>query len=190
MKKLSLYAFLGLIWCNVGFTQQLNLTDLKLNENINNYFFNQEITEYSHEGDGYGIDSAYSVLFIPKSKLKNKEYDSITIAFDNKSKKIVYYAGFVEKFKNLNKCLEYRDKQITKNKNKYLLKNPQDQTSTHNDGMIQKTIRFSQLYSSAAFSCDYLENTKNSRVDYRFDVLTDKFNKWVMNLEKTITTAN
>ena len=56
--------------------------------------------------------------------------------------------------------------------------------------MIQKTIRFSQLYSSAAFSCDYLENTKNSRVDYRFDVLTDKFNKWVMNLEKTITTAN
>ena len=54
--------------------------------NINNYFFNQEITEYNYEGDGYGTDSVYSVLFIPQSKLKNKEYDLITIAFNNKSK--------------------------------------------------------------------------------------------------------
>ena len=174
--------------CNVGFTQQLALTDLKLNEKINNYFFNQEITEYSYEGDGYGTNSIYSVLFIPKSKLKNKEYNSLTIAFDNKSKKIVYYAGFVEKFKNLNKCLEYRDKQVSENKNKFLLQNRDDQTNTHDNGLIQKTIRFSKINSSAAFSCDYFEDEKNSRVDYRFDVLTDKFNIWVMELNKTKTT--
>ena len=100
--------------CNVGFASTLiSLKDLKLNENINNYFFNQEITEYNYEGEGYGTDSLYSVLFIPQSKLKDKEYDSITISFNNKSKKISYYAGFVEKFKNLNKCLEYRDKQVS-----------------------------------------------------------------------------
>ena len=188
MKKLSLYIFLGLMCCNVGFTQQLALTDLKLNEKINNYFFNQEITEYSYEGEGYGTNSIYSVLFIPQSKLKNKEYNSITIAFDNKSKKIVYYAGFVENFKNLNKCLEYRDKQVSENKNKFLLQNRDDQTNTHDNGLIQKTIRFSKINSSAAFSCDYFEDEKNSRVDYRFDVLTDKFNIWVMELNKTKTT--
>jgi hypothetical protein len=146
--------------CNVGSTQQLALTDLKLNEKINNYFFNQEITDYN----------------------------SITIAFDNKSKKIVYYAGFVENFKNLNKCLEYRDKQLSENKNKFLLQNRDDQTNTHDNGLIQKTIRFYKINSSAAFSCDYFEEEKNSRVDYRFDVLTDKFNTWVMELNKTKTT--
>ena len=189
MKKLSLYIFLGLMWCNVGFASTLiSLKDLKLNENINNYFFNQEITEYSYEGAGYGTDSLYSVLFIPQSKLKDKEYDSITISFNNKSKKISYYAGFVEKFKNLNKCLEYRDKQVSKNKYKFLLHDRENQTNTHNDGMVQKTIRFISIKSSAAFSCDYFEDEKNSRADYRFDVLTDEFNTWVMKLNNTETT--
>jgi len=175
--------------CNAAFASTLiSLKDLKLNENINNYFFNQEITEYNYEGSGYGTDSLYSVLFIPQSKLKNKEYDSITIAFNNKSKKINYYAGFVEKFKNLNKCLEYRDKEVSKNKYKFLLHDRDDQTNTHSDGMIQKTVRFNSIKSSAAFSCDYFEGEKNSRVDYRFDVLTDKFNNWIQKLNKTETT--
>tara|TARA_B100000965_G_C19426139_1_gene684371 strand:+ start:332 stop:904 length:573 start_codon:yes stop_codon:yes gene_type:complete len=189
MKKLFLYVFLVLIWCNVGFTATLiSLADLKLNENINNYFFNQEITEYNYEGEGYGTDSVYSVLFIPQSKLKNKEYDSITIAINNNSKKISYYAGFVEKFKNLNKCLEYRDKQVLKNKYKFLLHDRDDQTNTHSDGLIQKTVRFISIKSSAAFSCDYFEDQKNSNVNYRFDVLTDEFNNWVQKLNKTETT--
>ena len=177
------------MFCNVGFASTLiSLKDLKLNENINNYFFNQEITEYNYEGNGYGTDSVYSVLFIPQSKLKNKEYDSITIAFNNKSKKISYYAGFVENFKNLDKCLEYRDKQVSENKYKFLLHDREDQTNTHSDGIIQKTVRFFSIKSAAGFSCDYFEDEKNFRVDYRFDVLTDEFNTWVVNLNKTETT--
>ena len=100
MKKLLCYVFFSLIFCNAGLTASLiSLKDLKLNENINNYFFNQEITEFSYEGDGYGTNSEYSVIFIPQSKLKNKEYDGLTVSFNNKSKKISYYAGFVQKFK-------------------------------------------------------------------------------------------
>ena len=189
MRKLFPYIFPILMLCNVGFASTLiSLKDLKLNENINNYFFNQEITEYNYEGEGYGTDSLYSVLFIPQSKLKDKEYDAITISFNNKSKKISYYAGFVQKFKNLNKCLEYRDRQVSENKYKFLLHDRDDQTNTHKDGMVQKTVRFISIKSSAAFSCDYFEDEKNSRVDYRFDVLTDEFNTWVMKLEKTETT--
>ena len=189
MKKLLCYVFLSLIFCNAGFTSSLiSLKDLKLNENINNYFFNQEITEFSYEGDGYGTNSEYSVIFIPQSKLKNKEYDGLTISFNNKSKRISYYAGFVQKFKNLNKCLEYRDKQVTENKYKFLLHDRRNETNTHRDGLIQKTVRFISLNSAAAFHCEYFEDEINSRVDYRTDVLTNEFNNWVANLEKTETT--
>ena len=78
MKKLSQYIFLFLIWCNVGFTATLiSLNDLKLNANIDDYFFNQEITEFNYEGDGYGSSSNYSLLFIPLNKptILNKEAD-------------------------------------------------------------------------------------------------------------------
>ena len=189
MRKLFPYIFPILMLCNVGFASTLiSLKDLKLNENINNYFFNQEITEFSYEGDGYGTNSEYSVIFIPQSKLKNKEYDGLTVSFNNKSKKISYYAGFVQKFKNLNKCLEYRDKQVTENKYKFLLHDRRNETNTHRDGLIQKTVRFISLNSAAAFHCEYFEDEINSRVDYRTDVLTNEFNNWVATLEKTETT--
>tara|TARA_B100001564_G_C20409393_1_gene564949 strand:- start:23 stop:595 length:573 start_codon:yes stop_codon:yes gene_type:complete len=189
MKKLSLYIFLVLIVCNVGFAATLiSLNDLKLDENINNYFFNQEISEFSYEGDGYGIGSNYSVLFIPPNKLKDKKYDSLTIAFSNNSKKISYYAGFVEGFKNLNECLNFRDKQVSKSKKEFLIHERENQTNKHSDGLIQQTVRFISIKSSAAFSCDYFEEEKNSRVDFRFDVLTNKFNDWVVNLNDTKTT--
>ena len=180
-----------MMFCNVGYAATLiSLSDLKLNEDINNYFFNQEITEYNYEGSGYGSNSDYSVLLIPANKLKNKRYDSITIAYDNNTKKISYYAGFIEKFRNLNECLEYRDEQVSKNKKKFLLHKKKNQISTHEEGLIQETVRFISIKSSAAFSCDFFEEEKNSRVDFRFDVLTNKFNEWVVELNKTETTGS
>ena len=189
MKKLSQYIFLFLIWCNVGFTATLiSLNDLKLNANIDDYFFNQEITEFNYEGDGYGSSSNYSLLFIPLNKLKDKKYDSLTIAFSNNSKKISYYAGFVEGFKNLNECLDFRDKQVSKSKKEFLLHKRKNETNKHSDGIIQQTVRFTSIKSAAGFSCDYFEEEKNSRVDFRFDVLTNKFNDWVVKLNNTETT--
>ena len=191
MKKLSLYIFLGLMWCNIGIAATLiSLSDLKVNEDINDYFINKEISEYSYEGNGYGSKSDYSVLFVPKNKIKNNKYDSITIAYNNNTKKISYYAAFIEKFKNLNICLEFRDGEVLKNKKKFLFHKKSNDISTHEDGLIQETIRFASLKSSAAFSCDFFEDEKNSRVDFRFDVLTDKFNEWVVELNKTETTGS
>ena len=59
--------------------------------------------------------------------------------------------------------------------------------STHSGGIIQEVVRFITIQSEAKFSCDFYEDEKNSRVDFRFDVLTDKFNEWVVELNKTET---
>ena len=182
---------LGLLWCNFAYSEnQIYLKDLKLNQGINNYFSNQEIAEYNIEDFGYGSNSKYSLLMDIANKFKNNEYDSFTIAYETKSKKIVYYAAFLEGFKNLNECLNYRDEQVSKNRKKFTFHKKNYVKSTHNDGLIQEIIGFRSIKSDAKFSCDYYEDEKFIRVDFRFDALTIKFNEWVVELEGTETTSN
>ena len=53
MKKLSLYIFLGLLWCNVGFADILPL-DFKIERQLNNYpCFNElPVKKYEELGNG------------------------------------------------------------------------------------------------------------------------------------------
>ena len=188
MRKLLLYLTVSFIFCSFGnAATKISLGDLKLKESINNFFSKQEIAEYSYEGFGYGKNSKYSVLFLYPDQLKDKQYDTITIAFNNKTKKIAYYAGFVEKFKNLNECVKFRDAQVLKNRKKFLLHKKKTGLSTHADKMLQDVVFFGSTRSEAKFTCDFFEEERNSRVDFRFDVLTPEFNKWVIELEKTKT---
>ena len=53
MKKLSLYVFLGLLWCNVGFAEEIKLSC----QYIKNYYQNWDqgefgTTRFSHEMEG------------------------------------------------------------------------------------------------------------------------------------------
>ena len=127
---------------------------------------------------------------IVSNKFKDNEYDDFTIAYETKSKKIAYYAGFVEGFKNLNECLKYRDEQVLKNRKKFILHKKNAVKSTHNSGLIQEAVRFQSIKTEAKFTCDYFEDEKDKRVDYRFDVLTSEFNEWVVELDDTKTTSN
>ena len=57
MKKLSLYIFLVLMFCNVGYAEKIYLKDIKINSNITNYFSPKEIDLYNTEIDGkYGFN--------------------------------------------------------------------------------------------------------------------------------------
>ena len=191
MKKLLGIVVLGLLWCNFAYSEnQIYLKDLKLNQSINNYFSNQEIAKYNIQDFGYGSNSKYSLLMGISSKFKNNKYDEFTIAYETKSKKIVYYAAFVQEFKNLSKCLNFRDKEVSKNKKKFAFHKKSSGKSIHADGLIQEIILFQSIKTEAKFSCDYFEDEKFIRVDFRFDALTSKFNEWVIKLEGTETTSN
>ena len=191
MKKYFLYIFFLLTVCNFAYSEnQIYLKDLKLNQDINNYFSNQEIAEYNIEDFGYGSNSKYSLLMDIANKFKNNEYDSFTIAYETKSKKIVYYAAFLEGFKNLNECLNYRDEQVSKNREKFTFHKKSSGQLTHQDGLIQEAIRFKSIKTEAKFTCDYYEDEEFTRADFRFDALTTKFNEWVVELEGTKNTSN
>ena len=164
---------------------------MKLNQDINNYFSNQEIAEYNIEDFGYGSDSKYSLLIsFDTNKFKDNQYDDFSIVYETKSKKIVYYAGFVEGFKNLNECLKYRDEQVSKNRKKFILHKKSAAKSTHKSGLIQEAVRFQSIKTEAKFNCDYYEDEKDKAVDFRFDVLTSEFNEWVVELSETKSTSN
>ena len=109
---------------------------------------------------------------------------------ETKSKKIVYYAAFLEGFKNLNECLNYRDEQVSKNRKKFILHKKSAAKSAHKSGLIQEAVRFQSIKTEAKFTCDYYEDEKDKVVDFRFDVLTSEFNKWVVELSETKTTSN
>ena len=52
MKKLSLYIFLVLMFCNIGSAEnKIILKDLKINSNITNYFSQKEIDLYRYDED-------------------------------------------------------------------------------------------------------------------------------------------
>ena len=191
MKKFLGILVLGLLWSNFAYSEnQIYLKDLKLNQSINNYFSNQEIAKYNIQDFGYGSNSKYSLLMNISNKFKNNEYDSFTIAYATKSKKIAYYAAFVDGFKNLNECLNFRDEQVSKNRKKFILRKKKSFKSTHADGFIQEAISFKGTKTDAKFSCDYYEDQKFIRVDFRFDTLTMKFNEWVVKLEGTESSPN
>ena len=46
MKKLTLYIFLVLMWCNVGFAELISITDIKIGDRVSEYFTSKQISEY------------------------------------------------------------------------------------------------------------------------------------------------
>ena len=43
MKKLSLYIFLVLMWCNVGFAELIIFSDIKVGEKVSKYINDQQV---------------------------------------------------------------------------------------------------------------------------------------------------
>ena len=189
MKKLSLYIFLVLMFCNVGFAEnKIILKDLKINSNITNYFSQKEIDLYRYDEEGkYGKNEIYSLLYIKNPNEKfNENFSLIMIAYNNKSWKIHYTAGLME---NLNNCIKFRDEQI--NAYKTIFKNYKKRiaTSEHSDGLKQEIISFRKGNLRAKFTCDYYSESSPyaGTVDFRVDFLTDTFNTWVVRAEGTTT---
>ena len=191
MKKLFLYIFLFLIWCNVGFAEKIYLKDIKINSNITNYFSPKEIDLYNTEIDGkYGKKRKYSYLYITNPKEKfDENFTLVMIAFENKSWKVQYSAGL---FEDLNNCIKFRDDQIKLYKNQLIGYESYEGTSKHDDGVRQEIVVFTKNNIRKKFTCDYYPDSSEyaGTVDFRIDSLTNSFNTWVTSAEGTSTTAN
>ena len=92
MKKLSLYIFLILMFCNVGFAELIIFSDIKIGEKVSKYFNDQEISQYyvsDSKDNAAGViifdkDKKYSyLLFLKEDRIFKGNFEFYQIYYEN-----------------------------------------------------------------------------------------------------------
>ena len=162
---------------------EILLSNIKLYENVNNYFSKYEINEFNAESDTYGFDTKYSQLyFTDPSSIFDENFTLVMVIFENKTKEIEYVSGLYE---NLNNCIKFRDEQIsisTLNKS-----DGETASQKHDDGLEQNLVMFRYDDYAIKHSCDYYSEPSPwaGTVDYRFDYHTWTYSDWITEIMGT-----
>ena len=185
MKKLSLYIFFVLIWCNIGFSQ-ISLIDIKIGDKITNHFNSNQISKYyifnaekTSKGEQvYGIDQKYSFISIDDTSLFKENFLVIQIYYENQTGKIVSTAG-VDLVESKEECIEKRTKDVKnyKKMNRVTsLFSKREGTHKFPDGMIDDFILFEDKNKFFSFSCYvYADGMKT----YRVEVYQNEYNDFI-----------
>ena len=188
MKKIFLYVFLVLMWCNAGFAEKINFFDIKIGDKISKHFNSQQISKYyfidtekTPSGEVlYGKNKKYAFLQLKKEDgIFKKDYQFFQIFYENGTDKIVAIAGVdLMSVKDKDLCFERRKidvaKYIKKNRITSLFKKHQD-THIFPDGMIDDYVQFFGEEKFFSFSC-YLYPSK---IEYRVEAYENNYNEWV-----------
>ena len=106
MKKLSLYIFFILMFYNVGFAELIKLKDIKLGDNMSEYFSDQIISDNDQspfadknsKGERvFGTDLKYNYIgFVKEDEIFDQEFLYIQVYYETASNKIVSLSGIDE----------------------------------------------------------------------------------------------
>ena len=186
MKKLSLYIFLVLMICNVGFAELISITDIKIGDKVTEHFTSKKISEYYQDdmertakGEKvWGKDLKYSAIAFIAEGVVKEDYDVVQIYYENKTDKIVSIQT-VDSASSLTDCTNIRDKYVsiykTNNRITSLFSKNQDRHKFP-DGMIDDFISFKDSNKIYSYSC-YIYQDGN--IDYRFQIYENNYNDWV-----------
>ena len=184
MKKLSLYIFLVLMWCNVGFAEEKSLIDIKIGDSITEHFSTNQIIENYVDDDVteedirvYGKNYKYSfIAFVNDGTLE--DYDYIQVYYETKTDKIVSKGGIYE-VSDESDCISKRDKLVSeykKNNRITSIFSKIEDMHEFPDGMVDKYISFDNNKKVFGFSC-YIY--PDGSIENRSQVYTHKFNDHV-----------
>ena len=189
MKKLSLYIFLVLMWCNVGFAEKKSLIDIKIGDKITEHFSTNQIIEYYVDDDVteedirvYGKNYKYSfIAFVNDGTFE--DYDYIQVYYETKTDKIVSTGGIFEA-SDESSCISKRNKLASEYKKKNRITSiftREEDMHKFPDGMVDKYITFDNKKKSFGFKCYiYPDGTIHLRVQtttHEFDnYVFEKFN--------------
>ena len=186
MKKLSLYIFLILMVCNVGFAELIIFSDIKIGEKVSKYFNDQEISQYyvSDSKDNaagviiFGKDKKYSyLLFLKEDRIFKGNFEFYQIYYENSTDKIVGI-GSVDFVSSKDSCFQKRktDVETYKMKNRITsIFSKQQDKHTFPDGMIDDFIMFTGKEKYISFAC-YIYDDK---IEYRADALENNYNNYI-----------
>ena len=186
MKKLSLYIFLILMFCNVGFAELIIFSDIKIGEKVSKYFNDQEISQYYVSGDKnnpagviiFDKDKKYSyVSFLKEDRIFKGNFEFYQIYYENSTGKIVGI-GNVDLMSSKDSCFQKRktDVETYKMKNRITsLFSKQQDKHTFSNGTIDDFIMFTGKEKYISFSC-YIYDDK---IEYRADALENNYNNYI-----------
>jgi len=185
MKKLSLYIFLFLMWCNACFANLIIFSDIKVGEKISKYLNDQEISQYykSDTKDNgvliYDKDKKYSyLLFLKEDGIFKGNYEYYQIFYENSTNKIVGTAGvYLMDSKDKDLCLKKRndDVDIYKRGRITSLFNKTQDKHTFPDGVVDDYIMFSSDEKYIAFAC----LIHSDKVQYRVEEIEHDYNDYI-----------
>ena len=183
MKKLSLYIFLVLMWCNISFSQ-ISLSDIKIGSKLSDYFTFNEISKYYRDdmennakGEKiWGKDLKYSAIAFYGNEIGD-DHDFIQIYYENKNDKIVAISAVTIDLE-LNQCIQLRDNKVSKHLAKKLLLNFTKDKDSHTfpDGMKDDFVIFRGIKSNVGFRC-YIY--ADGDISYRFSNIEHNYNDWL-----------
>ena len=187
MKKLSLYIFLVLMFCNVGFAELIIFSDIKVGEKVSKYINDQQISKfYMSDREAkddviiYDKDKKYSyLLFLKEDGIFKEDYDFLQIFYENSTNKIVGTAGGVlMSGEDKDSCLKKRktdvEMYIKKNRITSLFNKQQDK-HTFPDGLIDDYVMFSGKDKYFAFTCFI----RPHKIEYRVESLENNYNDYI-----------
>ena len=186
MKKLSLYIFLVLMICNVGFAEIISFSNIKNGDKISEYFTSKKISEYYQDDmertakgeQVWGKDLKYSVIAFIAEGVVKEDYDVIQIYYENKTDKIVSLHGVIESFSKSD-CINMREKNVSiykkKNRINSLFSKHQD-THKFPDGMLDDFIAFENSKELISFNCYIYQD---GRIRYRFSQTETNYNDYI-----------
>ena len=186
MKKLSLYVFLVLMWCNVVVAEKISLIDIKIGDKISEYFNSQQISKYyvnagpSPSGEKlFGKDLKYSfIAMTSEDKIFEGDYAFYQIYYENNSKKIVSLSG-IDISPDVDSCLKKRSEKVSEYKSKNRITslfNKQESEDTFLDGVKTYNVGFYGPRKIFAFSC-YVYPDDN--VEYSFTIYENEYNSYI-----------
>ena len=191
MKKLSLYIFLVLMWCNVGFAEEISFLDIKIGDKITDHFTSNQINKHYMDDEEnttnlkgervYGREVIYSfIVIIDDREIFKEDYSNsgIQIYYKNETDKIVSF-GKVDIATDLRSCIVERNKDVAnyKKKNRITsLFNKDEDTHKFPDGMADHYVSFSGKEKFFSFRC-YVYPDGN--ITKRYQVETYEFNDYV-----------
>ena len=184
MKKLSLYIFLVLTWCNVGFAEKKSLIDIKIGDKITEHFSTYFIIENYRDDDVteddirvYGKNYKYShMAFVNEGTFKN--YDYIQIYYETKTDKIVSTGG-IFKPSDESSCISKRNKLASEYKKKNRITSiftREEDMYKFPDGMVDKYIFFDNKKKRFGFKC-YIY--PDGIIHLRVQISTHEFDNYV-----------
>ena len=190
MKKLSLYIFLVLMWCNVGFAEKLSLMDIKIGDKISKHFNSQQISKYYVSDAGkspsgerlFGKDLKYSfIAMINKDGIFSEDYNFFQIYYENDSKKVVSISG-TDFSSDKDTCLKKRNNKVSEYKSKNritTLFNKNETTNAYPDGTTTYDVAFHGPNKIFVFSCYVYPPDMDKSVEYSLTIYEKKYNDWI-----------